>query len=331
MKFFRKTLLFLTCACLIFCYACAPTKTYNLFSGSYWLKTHEVGQIAPVNETCTYTLSVVGSRASNIYMKLDESSIFTTKLENSTYNGVACYKFSTNLSLKGSYVRGTEETPFNDTQTSECYFLGTNSKFAPLFSTKSVSTTTPFSRESGYVFATIEYKYDVTYNMEKGEATAKVVCGENTTKGYEVEEYERTFEKINATAFIDNQMLLFFPRACKFESGFYQTFNTLDVLAQTVHRMRISVNSTAPTSEISLADFSVNGRPLATSEKLRKFNTYNVLIQINSNFSGAALEFNYDATDTSDNLNTLVKYAQELPLNLGKLTYTIKSISSDQI
>lgn len=327
MKILNKLFLTLLCASVVFSTACTSTKTYHLFSGSYWLSSHEVGTVATVSETCTYSLSVTGATSANLKMFVDESSVFTTKLESTTYNEVHCYKFSTNLTLNGYFLNGEQKTEFSDSQTSECYFLGMNDKFAPLYSIKTLSSTTPFTgEESGYVFARVEYTYETTYDREKGTASVKVTSGENTTKGYEVDEHERTYEKINAGTFIDSQLFLFFPRACKFEEGFVQSFNTLDVLSQKVHSMRIGVSGTAPTSEITVAGFRLNGK----THPNEKFNTYNVLIQINGNFSGAALEFCFDATNTSYNRNNLVSYAQQLPLNLGKLTYTLKSVHSDQ-
>ena len=88
----------------------------------------------------------------------------------------------------------------------------------------------------------------------------------------------------------------------------------------------LSVQPLGTTSEITVANFRLIGK----THPNEKFNTYNVLIQINGNFSGAALEFCFDATNTSYNRNNLVSYAQQLPLNLGKLTYTLKSVHSDQ-
>lgn len=327
MKIFKKCLLLFVCASLLFSTACTQTKTYTLFSGSYWLKDHTVGDVTMVKETCTYSLSITGSENSNLYMFLDESSVFTTTLEDSIYNGTKCYKFSTSLVLKGHFLKGTEKTEFSDYQTSECYFLGMSEKFAPLYSSKIVATTTPFTSGDSFIFPRVEYTYETVYDNNSGNANVKVVCGENTTKGYEVQSYERTFEKFNGRTFIDSQLFLFFPRVCKFEEGFTQTFYTLDVLAQTIHPMRIGVNASAPTSEITLDNYHVNGASKPNAKK----NTYNVLIQINSNFSGSALEFNYNATAGYDNLNSLIRYAQQLPLNLGKLTYTLKNISSTEI
>lgn len=327
MKFLKKLTLIFVCAVMLFSTACTgQQKVYNLFGGSYWLDVATAGGVSPVYEKCTYSISVVGSANDNLSLKITEAS-FTTELTATEYNQTKCYKFSTELVLKGAYEGGNKSVEVNDYQKSECYFLGLNDKLVPLYSTKTVSSITPLDMQSEYAFPRIEYTTVSEYDKQTGIASVKVTTGENNSKDYDYMAHEKQYEKYNANTFIDNECMMFLPRACQLEENFVQTFYTIDVLGQRLIPMRIGVSTQQPTAEISLAEYVVDGKPLASENNLKKFPVYNVLMQINSNFSGKALEFCYTTTE-NDNRNRLISFKQQLPVSLGDLKFTLKAINT---
>ncbi len=327
MKFFKNLSLIFICFIVLLSSGCGgQQKVYRLFSGAYWLADSTAGGIVPVYEKCTYSVSVVGSTNENLTLTLGESSFYTL-LESTEYEGVNCYKFSTELLIKGSYVANEKTVEFDDFQRSECYFLGLSNNLTPLYSKKTVSSVTPIEMQDQIAFPTIAYSTEIVYDRGAGKANVKVTTLENLTQGYEYLAHEKTYEKYNANTFIDNECMLFLPRACQFEEGFSQRFYTLDALAQTVLPMYIGVSTTQAASEISLDAYVVDGKPLASANNLKKFPVYNVLIQINSDFSGKALEYCYTTTE-NDNRNRLISFKQQLPIDLGNLKFTLKSIDT---
>lgn len=327
MKLFKKLSVLFTCLIVITSSACSTSQTsYKLFGGSYWLSDSTVGGVAPVYEKCTYAVEATGSTNNSISLYITESNFYTI-LETTDYNGTACYKFSTNLTIKGRYQYNDQTIEVNDYQRSECYFLGLTDKLTPLYSTKTVSSVTP-TEGTTVTFTKIEYTSQCVYDREKDTISVTVTAGEANDKNYDYLAYERTFDGYTSYTFIDNECMLFFPRACKFEEGFSQSFYTLDVLAQKILPMNISVSTSQPTKEVSLSEYVVDGRPLATENNLIKFDVcYNALIQINSEFSGQALEYSYTTTD-NDNRNRLITFKQQLPASLGSLSFKLKAINN---
>ena len=325
MKIFKKLSAIFICFALLFSSACNTSEPIvsNMFASQYWLTNTET-DIGEINETSVYTISFVESEAEEgeTQLKSTLSGTLTTNIQNTTYENQKCYKFTTSLSTSGTYTYGDKSVDFNDTITSTVYFLGISAKFFPLYSEKSVNTLSP-TKVSNFEFVTLSYKVSTTYNKEENSALVKVVSTAPEDASYKVTEGERTYNKLTKnSAFLDNESLIFIPRASDLLAGFSSSFNTIDALSQRVHSMNLAVSSSAPTSEITLkGGYSIDGQPVNPT-----FTCYNATISIADTFSGSPLKLYY-SSDAKTHGKRLVKMESDLAYSLGKIVYELKSVT----
>ena len=95
------------------CLGGGESVSYEIFQGSHWLKSAEATGVEQVNEICTYNVVFEANlpkdeNAHFLTANLTEGSLVTT-LTKDSYEGTACYKFTTALVVKGSYF-------YNDTK-----------------------------------------------------------------------------------------------------------------------------------------------------------------------------------------------------------------------
>lgn len=327
----KKLLLTLTALALIFATACSQGKTYTLFSGSYWLSSPEQSGVSEVNETCEYSLTYVAPEKAAA-ISVNVSGTLITKLTKSEYEGVACYKFQTDLSVSGSYVYGDKTEAIDDSVVSVCYLSGLSDKLAPLYSEKTVTSVTPMQAGESYSFVKTGYKVTSKYDIKNNVATVNYVPDDETKDKFGLTEVEREYKKYSANYYFDNESLLFFPRACDLEAGFSHSFTTIDALGQKLRTMSMSVSSETPTKTFKLEDYTYNGLPLGTAETPKEISAYAVTISISDTFSGSPIKLMYaaDAKDSPvNNRKRLISMETELPYSLGKMVYTVKKVQSN--
>ncbi|MBQ7408880.1 MAG: hypothetical protein IJW13_06410 [Clostridia bacterium] len=333
MKFLKSALVCALTAVMLTGSACMQeTKTYNIFGGSFWLASKEVGTVGSVNETCVYSVQFVPSPSAvegETTLQANLVGNMVTTLTNESLNGTDCYKFTTSLTISGNYTFGDTVQPVNDVQTSEVYFLGFNDKLTPISSKKYVRSTTPAKSGNSVLFVNFEYSVESSYDREKHVATVTTTPGnaqtgeDSTTNGYAIEKSTREYEKYNSSTFFDNESLIFIPRASTLESGFYKGLTTIDALAQKVLSMSVSVESSAPTKEFKIQNFVSNGREI----KEKTFNTYIVTLSITDTFSGNPIKLYYSG-DYENDRKRLVYMETQLPYSLGSFAYTLTEVQA---
>ena len=325
MKILKKLSALFICFALLFSSACSTGETVvsNMFASQYWLSNTET-DVGEINETSVYTVSFVEAEADDgeTQLKSTLSGTLTTNIQTATYENQKCYKFTTNLTASGTYTYGDQTVEINDSITSTVYFLGISAKFFPLYSEKTVNTTSP-TKVADFKFVNLSYSVSTKYNKEENSALVKVVSTAPDDAQYTVTEGERTYTKLTKNgAYLDNESLIFIPRASDLLAGFSASFNTIDALSQKVHNMYLSVSSSAPTSEITLSGgYTIDGQ-----EVNPKFSCYNATISINDTFSGSPLKLYY-SSDAKTHGKRLVKMESELAYSLGKIVYELQSVT----
>lgn len=332
MKIFKRLALTLTALTLCFSSACLgsqPTVNSNLVAGSYWLKNSEVNGIGTINETCVYNLSfepnIPEDKEEAFLTCNDMNGTLTTVLTNSTYEGVACYKFTTELKNSGTYYYKAQSATFNDRITSEVYFLGLGDSFTPLYSKKYLLSTAPVIVPSSdeAIFAVMEYTMESIYDRENKSATVKVTAGEASTEDFKPNDSERLYENYDKSGlYFDNESLLFIPRAADFaDNGFSNSFYTIDGIVAKRQKLALTVNSSAPTSSIKLPTYTYNDVSYGETE----ISVYNANISIVDTFSGSTIQLYY-ATKTEHH-RRLVQMKNQLAYSVGTIVYTLSSVS----
>ena len=325
MKILKKLSALIICVLLLTASACETSENTasNMFASQYWLSNTE-SDVGSINETSLYTISFVEKDDNESETKLQStlSGTLTTNIQTSSYEGQACYKFTTSLTATGTYTYGDKSAEINDQITSTVYFLGISTKFFPLYSEKTVNVTSPI-KNSSVEFIPVAYSVTTKYDKSANSATVKVVSNLPEDAKYKIADSERVYEKITKGApYLDNESLIFIPRASDLKEGFSASFRTIDALSQKVHNMNLAVSSTSATVEIKLDSYTVDGVPVNPT-----FNCYSANISISGTFSGTAIKAYYSA-DAKTHGKRLVKMENELAYSLGKIVYTLQSVTN---
>lgn len=333
MKLLKKcTLIVLAAVCAIACACTGNSVSYTLFGGSFWLNSTEIVDVGTVNETCVYDITLTPAEKAPFTVEYDEGTALTTKLTNHSENGENYYKFTVEMVVKGKYKFNDTEVPINDNIVSECIFSGLNKQFYPLRSSKTVTSTSVNYYESSLSFTFFSYKQSVEYGDNK--ATVKIEPYSELPEELKTEALknlvyesktvasENTYDKLGSP-FIDNEIMLFFPRAAELTAGFSARYNTLDVLAKTVRKMSVSVSSEKSDSEIKISNYSFNG----TAVKEKSIVCSNTTIGISDSFSGSSQNLYFAKADAkNENKRRLVQMETQLPYLAGKMVYTLRSV-----
>jgi hypothetical protein len=337
MKFFKTAIVSLLSITTLFstaCFGSQPTINNNLIAKSNWLPNADASAVSEVYEKNVYDItfqSTIPEDTTKNYLTANLDGSLTTILEKSSYNGEACYKFSTELKLEGEYIyTASKKATVNDVVTSESYFLGLSDKLAPLYSKKSVLSTVPAISDmivDGAVFGTMNYTVETIYNRESKEAHVIVINGENATDGFKDNSSDEVIKDYSSEGtFFDNESLMFIPRAADLNesNGFSAYFQTLSALENKIQKMHLSLSSANPTSTIEINDYVTDAGTIPN----KKFTVYNVNLAISNTFSGSAIELFYSTEPNS--YRTLVRMSTQLAYSSGKLIYTLKSSSRKQ-
>ena len=338
MKIFKTAIVSLLAITTLFSTACFGSQSTavntNLVAKSNWLQNQDASSVGEVYERNVYDVafqSTIPEDSTKAYLTANLSGSLITVLEKSSYNGEACYKFSTELKVEGEYIyTASKKATVNDVVTSEAYFLGLSDKLAPLYSKKSLHSTVPAISDAiidGAVFGTMEYTVETTYNRESKEAHVVVTCGENASDNFKVNNSDEIIKDYSSSGtFFDNECFMFIPRAADLneKNGFSAYFNTISTLENKMQKMYLSLNSSNPTSTIEIADFVTDAGTIAN----KKFTVFNVTLSISNTFSGSAIELFYSTEPNS--YRTLVRMSTQIAYSSGKLVYTLKSTSRKQ-
>lgn len=327
MKLFKKLFsALLVCAAVTSCACTSGTSTSTLFGGSFWLADSEAGGVAYVNETCIYDFSLVDLRE-GLTADLSEHKLVTT-LTNVTENNVQYYKFTTELTVKGSYSCDGKTVPVDDKIVSECLFGGVTAQLRPYRSSKTVTAVSPYGLNSvGFTYSA----YSIS--TEYSGSTARVVVTPGSPISDELEDLgvvennpaasDKTYEGLK-TPFIDNEMTYFFPRAAVLTTGFSATYYSLDALTQKVLTMKLSVDSEKGSSEIKIP-YSYNNMTATETT----FTCFNASIAINDFFSGTPITLYYaSAGSKNENRKRLIKAQTVMPYSIGTQVFTLSAVNA---
>lgn len=293
------------------------------FDGAYWRTSPAAGQEAC--ETLTYaiefnntTLSNPNVLKSDAELKLDESSYYKTFFDLVSLDGEQRYYFKTELYVKGAYVKGEDSYPFEDKTTSETWFKLYREELAPVKTIKTVENNTVYL---GINEPTIDFSYN--YSVTYDDDTA--IVNFNTVKDeYKVVSSlngETKYKNIDSNPYVDNELLLFLPRAYNITNGLNKTINSLDVIGKSLRTLNLNAVAN-DVKDVQVAnDYVENGQIVKEKNSI---SCAKLSVSINDTFSGRPIEA-YFAVATEEKHRPVLIYTA-LNGDLGYLTYRLKSV-----
>ena len=316
------TLIITTVFLLLITASCGLSNTIN-YDGKYWYPDATASSY--IYEQITYDVKVVSRTESdsteikNEYVSLAiDSGTYVTTLSKDGDN----YVYETSLNVNGNYLYDENKEPVNNDLQTKAVF--TVNGFKPISSEKkSNSTTTMANINNSYSLINYSYDYKVNYNGKNAETVynSKISGSETTT-------VTNTYKNYVDSAYIDNELLTFMPRAINFNNkeSYSLSFTTIDVITQKMHEMMfttVSNNVNLDVKTFTIAyDNLINGSQVTYPEN--KIQVVKVLLKINDTFSGGDIELYY-AMDHQTHRHRLIKAYTPLNDQMGYMEYTIKS------
>ena len=253
-------------------------------------------------------------------LTLDESSYYKTTFDLVDFNGDERYYFKTELYIKGAYVKGDDSYPVEDKATSETWFKLFRDELAPVKTVKTVENNTVYLG-SGYKYPTIEFAYNYTVDYDDGDATVHFNVVKDEHNALASLSGETKYKNVDKKPYVDNELLLFVPRAYDLTKGLTKTVNSVDVVGKSLRSLNLNANSNE-TKNVTLASgYAENGQAISDKTEI---SSVKLSIEINDTFSGRPVEAYFAAAANDKHRPTLIYTA--LNENIGYLTYRLKSV-----
>lgn len=321
----KKIVTLLTTLILVFClFGCSKVKV-SLFTASNFLDTPSNHSVSTVNETLTYAVSYKqAENEKTLVISIDSAkSSYTTVLTNSSYNEKACYLLETSLVMVGEIDNAGQKTALNDVITTKCYFLGVENALSPLYSERTVKSnsvvrTTPINATE-HTYEVHYYDYDIKTVYEDNNAKVSLTVNQKPESDENFVSYENhEFSDIdNGSAYVDNEILLFAPRAMTLTSVTNKSFYTIDAVSVKNHKMTLTSKTEEPTKTIVPSNY-FNG-----IEKVLEVLCYGVTFKINSNASGSPIVAYYADANNKNERARMIMAETSASYGLGTYTYSI--------
>ena len=314
---------------------CSATAA-DPFTRAGFLADPSIKTVHPVSETNVYTVTYEKNEKSSIgveYAIDADASFLKTELSVAKGDGDKgeagkdYYLFKVELNVSGMYTIDGASAPATNVVSSEVYFCGLENSLKPVFSHRSADVVTLEDRSGKYGLT--HYKYETTTRYGEKTATVTVTPDPQGDETYAVQG-EYTMEKVFATNYIDNELLLFAPRAMDLDlsqsaqTGFYTTFNSLDVLSKKLNAMRLSFSKD---ETIVFADgASTRGyKNTEFYEPRTSVNVKTLTLSIASKYAGASQTLSFATAKETNEQQRLIAATYPATLNIGTFRFLIKS------
>ena len=244
---------------------------------------------------------------------------YTTTLATTTHEGEKRYIYTTVLTVSGAYIKGEERFPFTDVTTTETVMRGINSySLFPEKSTRKIFQHSVYPKEDNSGFTIREHDYEVItdYNYAKKKADVSFYAKNPQTGNYDLPvtgiPETRTYGKLKANSFFDNDAMTFVFRAFPLEPGFTASFTTLDTVNAKKVKMFVSADK-----EITSRSYKINGEDTALD-----------VIKLSARMdagasSGKPFILYYAPMEGKTERNILTELTTTLPYGMGPLTYSL--------
>ena len=315
--------------CLFSLTACG-TATLS-FSGSFWNK-NQTNASEPIYEECVYGVKVVHQTPSNATeIKNDNASLvinsgeYKTVLEfktnPSTYGDY--YVYTTTLTLNGEYrIAQKDPVSFTDVVTTTTIFKTILNSFAPISSQKTASCSTYYDSRTNEVIS-VSYDYKLEYGDKDATCSYKLASVGKLDSAQERSDVYKNY--MGDGAYVENNLLLFVPRAYDYKSAISDEFNLIDCISGNLKPMRFSTSLSSDGGldiKTLTGSYSIDGGEQLTYPECVKISAY-----VNETFSGQSLE-SYYANEHPTHRHRMIKSYSLLNDQIGYLEYSLSSVST---
>ena len=308
-KFITTLLVAFLCFSMTACSCGKSSDSYSKIKGSYFLDNPNLMGVGDVNETCTYSLSIKPYQSAKITAE-DISGFYRVNLADTTYDvggeEVNCYKLTAIFEMTGKYVYKGTIIPIDDSFKVDVYFYGADKNLKPIHTEKTMKSTSAYVLTDKVEINTIEYSYSIDYT----DTHANV----SFTEVSDVFNLPEAFSKELPSNFIENELLLLYPRLFNLKDGYNVKQSTF--VAVQNQNIKLATNRISTGTSVEM-----------TYEHLGR--TYNsikldcISLCQNSTYSGPLLYGYYSTLDGSSFNNAILFKIESGIDQVGQLVYTL--------
>ena len=323
---------------LVFVAGCSATSA-DPFTRSGFLSDPSIKSVYPVSETNVYSVTFEENEKSSLgvkYVLNEGESSLKTVLSVVRGDGVTgekdkdYYLFEVELDVEGVYTIDGVSTPASNRVSSKVYFCGTENSLRPVYSSRSADVVSLEGSDEKYKLT--RYKYETETKYGEKNATVTVTPTAIGDEKYPAQG-EYVIENVFGGNYVDNELLLFAPRAMDLDSTSYSQstgaaftvyFNTIDVLAKKSQAMRLafSKDETIDFAE----DPSMRGYANSSFVEPRTSVAVKTLtLSVNSDFAGASQTLSFASSKETNEQQRLISASYPATYNIGTFKFLIKS------
>ncbi|MBQ7164701.1 MAG: hypothetical protein IJR61_05165 [Clostridia bacterium] len=316
--------------------ACSrQTVTYSP-EKPYWLKKDSYGNSvsAGFSETCRYSVTHKDAETpnANVTAEYSDDCSYTVELTSVKYPADGdSYKYllTTTYDMRGKYIIGETEYPFEDLTVYRTYFTW-DSGFNFVYSEQEAQSTLPVNAtgatdDKGNAVCKIGFRTTVTYEGNNATTTFNITEGDPSYFALK-DGFSSTFKKYNKNNYIDTNLLSFAVRSFDFADELNYSFSSIDALSNTKHNMQIKVNeATTINAKNLIIENAVVGSKQGDEDRILNQDAYSVSVKLNETYNGTAMTCVYfKNADTYHHY--LYSMSTVLPYSLGSLEYTLVKV-----
>lgn len=229
--------------------SCAGSSSFNEPEGAFWLQNPLFLSVPDdFSESAEYKVSVTKSKDSKITPTLSGTYGYTLSTITNPETNANYYLLETSLVLNGTYVYNEQTYTVNDSIESMVVFNGVDEKLKPLYTEKSIKTTTPVLNGNGNTtFENYEFSYTVDYSVDSGK---DALITYTDTKGNSGLPASQTFDGFFSSSFCENELLTLYPRMYTRDEDFSLSLKVLNP----ANNVKETINVTTQTFEATYSE-----------------------------------------------------------------------------
>ena len=234
-------------------------------------------------------------------------------------SGEKYYLFETHTHVEGSFsINGANTASVSDVS-SKVYLCGLSDGFKPVYSTRTVVSDTP--EEKNGALAISKYSYTITTEYTDGNAKVTVTPAANVSAENDALSSEYELENVFASNYIDNEALLFAPRAIALSTSTSLSFNCIDALSKSNNSMSLYY------AEIKNVEFEGGSyeRKKEFTERVSSVSTIALGLAINSEYSGSPQKLSFAQSSEAHEYSRLISLSVPAAYNMGTFEFIIKN------
>ena len=335
----KKLLAIISVLALTFALAACSAAVKSPFSRAGFLSSPSEKSVVAVSERCDYSVRYVPNQSSKInatYTLDEENSYLTTALSAYTSDGSVgkagdrYYLFETHTYLKGEYDLGGTLAPAENDVTTKVYLTALGDGFTPVFSTRTVKADSLEDAAAGLAVKRYDFTVKTVYDKAAGSATVSLDAdfdsGEANYSLLKDGETSATYtlSKVGFTDYIDNEALLFAPRAMTLSSLTSVSFNSIDALSKSLNQLRLAYSATGK-KEFADNGYIRTNDDYGFSESVVSVSTITLSLSVNSTYAGSPQTLTFaDSTEAHEYMR-LIALSVPATYNTGTFEFTIKT------